>query len=59
MGRTISIDQLRHDVGHMVEKITQVTLMFKKIKLTMEEYVCLKVITMLNQGLFCVDLQCQ
>jgi hypothetical protein len=27
-----------------------VTLMFRQIKLTMEEYVCLKVITMLNQG---------
>lgn len=50
MGRLITMDQLRQDVGLMVEKITHVTLMFRKIKLTMEEYVCLKVITMLNQG---------
>nr|CAI5854806.1 unnamed protein product [Callosobruchus analis] len=38
------------DVGLMIEKITHVTLMFRQIKLTMEEYVCLKVITMLNQA---------
>ncbi|XP_047103792.1 hormone receptor 4-like [Schistocerca piceifrons] len=50
MGRSITMDQLRQDVGLMVEKITHVTLMFRKIKLQMEEYVCLKVITMLNQG---------
>ncbi|XP_065170854.1 hormone receptor 4 isoform X3 [Atheta coriaria] len=50
MGRQITMDQLRQDVGLMVEKITHVTLMFRRIKLTMEEYVCLKVITMLNQA---------
>lgn len=49
MGRPITMEQLRQDVGLMVEKITHVTLMFRRIKLTMEEYVCLKVITMLNQ----------
>nr|CAD7600202.1 unnamed protein product [Timema genevievae] len=49
MGRPITMDQLRQDVGLMVEKITHVTLMFRRIKLRMEEYVCLKVITMLNQ----------
>jgi nuclear receptor subfamily 6 group A len=51
MGRPISIDQLRQDVGQMIEKITHVTLMFRRIKLRMEEYVCLKVIAMLNQGM--------
>ncbi|KAF5294297.1 hypothetical protein FQA39_LY13441 [Lamprigera yunnana] len=50
MGRSITMDQLQQDVGLMVEKITHVTLMFRRIKLSMEEYVCLKVITMLNQG---------
>nr|CAH7755285.1 unnamed protein product [Callosobruchus chinensis] len=50
MGREITIEQLRQDVGLMIEKITHVTLMFRQIKLTMEEYVCLKVITMLNQA---------
>ncbi|CAG9769351.1 unnamed protein product [Ceutorhynchus assimilis] len=50
MGREITIEQLRQDVGLMIEKITHVTLMFRQIKLTLEEYVCLKVITMLNQA---------
>ncbi|XP_066251404.1 hormone receptor 4 [Euwallacea similis] len=50
MGREITMEQLRQDVGLMIEKITHVTLMFRQIKLTMEEYVCLKVITMLNQA---------
>ncbi|KAF6204780.1 hypothetical protein GE061_018942 [Apolygus lucorum] len=50
MGRPITMDQLRQDVGLMVEKITHVTLMFRRIKLTMHEYVCLKVIIMLNSG---------
>lgn len=52
MGRPITMDQLRQDVGLMVEKITYVTLMFRRVKLRMEEYVCLKVITMLSQGNF-------
>lgn len=52
MGRPITMDQLRQDVGLMVEKITYVTLMFRRIKLRAEEYVCLKVITMLTQGEF-------
>ncbi|XP_060525233.1 hormone receptor 4 isoform X2 [Cylas formicarius] len=50
MGREITIEQLRQDVGLMIEKITHVTLMFRQIKLTMEEYVCLKIIIMLNQA---------
>ncbi|XP_022919600.2 hormone receptor 4 [Onthophagus taurus] len=50
MGKSITMEQLRQDVGLMVEKITHVTLMFRRINLTMEEYVCLKVITMLNQA---------
>lgn len=50
MGRPITMDQLRQDVGLMVEKITHVTLMFRRVKLRMEEYVCLKVITMLSQN---------
>lgn len=50
MGRPITMDQLQQDVGLMVEKITYVTLMFRRVRLRMEEYVCLKVITMLSQG---------
>lgn len=50
MGHPISMEQLRLDVGHMVEKMTQITIMFRRIKLKMEEYVCLKVYILLNQG---------
>lgn len=50
MGKPITMDQLRQDVGVMVEKITHVTLMFRRLKLRMEEYVCLKVIIMLTQS---------
>ncbi|XP_033227993.1 hormone receptor 4 isoform X2 [Belonocnema kinseyi] len=50
MGREITMEQLRQDVGLMVEKITYVTHMFRRVKLRMEEYVCLKVIAMLSQA---------
>lgn len=50
MGHPISMEQLRLDVGHMVEKMTQITIMFRRIKLKMEEYVCLKVYILLNRG---------
>lgn len=43
------MDQLRQEVGVMVEKITHVTLALRKTKIHIEEYVCLKVIAMLNQ----------
>lgn len=44
------MDQLKLDVGLMVEKMTQITIMFRRIKLRMEEYVCLKVYILLNRG---------
>ncbi|XP_074033214.1 nuclear hormone receptor 4 isoform X3 [Leptinotarsa decemlineata] len=50
MGREVTMDQLREDVGLMIERITHVAIMFRQIKLTMEEYVCLKAIIMLNQA---------
>ncbi|GAB0097485.1 hormone receptor 4 [Sergentomyia squamirostris] len=49
MGQPISMEQLKADVGHMVEKMTQITIMFRRIKLKMEEYVCLKVYILLNR----------
>uniref|UniRef100_A0A182PMS3 Hormone receptor 4 n=1 Tax=Anopheles epiroticus TaxID=199890 RepID=A0A182PMS3_9DIPT len=48
MGHPITIEQLKIDVGQMVEKMTQITIMFRRIKLKMEEYVCLKVYILLN-----------
>lgn len=49
MGRPLTLDQLRQDVGLMVERITHVTMMLQRCQLRMEEYVCLKVIAMLSQ----------
>ncbi|XP_053601041.1 hormone receptor 4 isoform X2 [Plodia interpunctella] len=49
MGRPITLEQLRLDVGLVVEKMTQITCVFRRIQLRMEEYVCLKVYILLNQ----------
>ncbi len=49
MGKPITMDQLRQDVGNMVEKITKVIAIFRQCGLKMEEYVCLKVIAMASQ----------
>jgi len=48
MGRPITMDQLRQDVGSMVEKITRVITSFRKFHLRIEEYVCLKVVAMVT-----------
>ena len=48
MGKPISMDQLHQDVGDMVEKITKVIAGFRQLQLKMEEYVCLKVISMVS-----------
>jgi len=48
MGRPITMDQLRSDVGLMVDRIASVILMLRRVKLRIEEYVCLKVIIMLS-----------
>ena len=49
MGRPITMDQLRQDVGPMVEKITKVITSFRNFQLSKQEYVCLKVVAMLTQ----------
>lgn len=49
MGRPITMDQLRQDVGTMVEKITKVITSFRNFQLSKHEYVCLKVVAMLTQ----------
>ena len=48
MGRPITMDQLRKDAGEMVEKISDVILRYRDFDLREEEYVCLKVITLLE-----------
>lgn len=58
MGKPITMDQLRQDVGCMVEKITKVIALFRSSRLTMEEYVCLKVIAMVTQeGVSCTNFK--
>lgn len=54
MGQPITMEQLKLDVGDMVEKMTQITITFRRIKLKMEEYVCLKVYILLNKGKFII-----
>ena len=48
MNEAISMEQLRREVGVMIEKITLVTVMLRSLGVTMQEYVCLKVIALLN-----------
>ncbi|GAB6022536.1 Ligand-binding domain of nuclear hormone receptor, variant 2 [Chamberlinius hualienensis] len=48
--KQLSFEQLEEEVGQLVEKITQLVTMFRKLKLSQEEYACLKVINLLKQG---------
>ena len=48
MGKAITMDQLWKDVGQMVEEITKVIATFRQFQLKVEEYVCLKVISMVS-----------
>ncbi|KAJ2946584.1 hypothetical protein O0L34_g12639 [Tuta absoluta] len=57
MGRPITLEQLRLDVGQVVEKMTQITCVFRRIQLRMEEYVCLKVYILLNQEVELENIQ--
>jgi len=50
MNQAISMDQLRREVGIMIEKITLVTVMLRSLGIRMQEYVCLKVIALLNDS---------
>ena len=53
MGKPITMDQLRQDVGIMVEKITKVIAVFRSCHLRIEEYVCLKVLAMVaEEGMY-------
>ena len=55
MGHPMSEEQLRQDVGLMVERLTRVIMMLQRLQLRMEEYVCLKVIAMVSQRKCCTD----
>lgn len=50
MGRHYDLDSIRHDMEVMIEKLTHVTVALRRLKIQMEEYVCLKVIVLLHQG---------
>ncbi|XP_076321152.1 nuclear hormone receptor family member nhr-91-like [Tachypleus tridentatus] len=49
MGRPITLEQLRLEAGPLVEHLTHLSTAFRRMRLCIEEYVCLKVIIMLNQ----------
>ncbi|XP_013788321.2 hormone receptor 4-like [Limulus polyphemus] len=49
MGRPITLEQLRLEAGPLVEHLTHLSSAFRRMRLCIEEYVCLKVIIMLNQ----------
>jgi len=48
MGRSLTLEQLRQDVGQMVERLTYLTRSFRRLGIRLEEYVTLKVIAMLQ-----------
>ncbi|OQR75303.1 hypothetical protein BIW11_08511 [Tropilaelaps mercedesae] len=48
MGRHIGMDQLEQEAGELVDKLTRLALCLRRGEVTLEEYVCLKVLTMLS-----------
>ena len=46
----VDLEELRAEMGMMMELHTQVIANFRRLALTKEEFVCLKVILLLNQG---------
>ncbi|XP_028967280.1 hormone receptor 4-like [Galendromus occidentalis] len=48
MGRHIGMEQLEQEAGELVDKLTRLALCLRRGEVTMEEYVCLKVLLMLN-----------
>ena len=48
--RNISLKQMTKEVGVMMEKVTFLIRRFHELKLSKEEYVCLKIILLLNHG---------
>jgi len=56
MGRSLTLEQLRTDVGQMVERLTHLTRSFRRIGIRIEEYVTLKVIAMLQNTGECVNM---
>ena len=50
MGKQTTLEQVEKESGVMMEKITYLIKRFRELKLSKEEYVCLKVILLLNHG---------
>ncbi|XP_067140213.1 hormone receptor 4 [Centruroides vittatus] len=49
MGRPFTLEQLKLEVGPLVEHLAQLTASFRRLRLCIEEYVCLKVVIMQSQ----------
>ncbi len=54
LGKRVSREDLAREVGVLVEKITYLNGRFRDLQLSREEYVCLKIILLLNHGEHCV-----
>ena len=48
----VGMEQLEQEAGELVDKLTRLALCLRRGEVTMEEYVCLKVLLMLNHGEF-------
>ncbi|OXU19777.1 hypothetical protein TSAR_002174 [Trichomalopsis sarcophagae] len=46
--RNVAIEFLREQLVYMIEKICYITIMFRRLQLRTEEYVCLKIIAILS-----------
>lgn len=54
LGQEMTLEQMYHDLGDMMEKITTLIYIFQVLRVTREEYVCLKMILFLTEGELCV-----
>ena len=54
--RNITRVQMIKEVGVMMEKVTFLIRRFQELKLSKEEYVCLKIILLLNHGNYFIDM---
>ncbi|XP_042897151.1 hormone receptor 4 isoform X2 [Parasteatoda tepidariorum] len=50
VGEEIVLENIQMEAGSLVEQLSQLTITFRKLHLCVEEYVCLKVVAMLNQA---------
>ena len=57
--RNITLRQMTKEVGVMMEKVTFLIRRFQELKPSKEEYVCLKIILLLNHGNYTCFFNCK